>query len=291
MDPPPHTRLRTLQFDSPAGPWSLHLWNPAPDLRETVTGMWATDARTTAFRESVLPRESVELMINFGGPQRLHVREPLPETLVFRQAWVSGLQTSCLEIESPTAAQLIAASLQPAHAGALLGVPGHEFTQRVISLEDVIARQAVVLASRLEESPSITGRFLLFEDFLRNRIRDRRHHPHPAATRAVSRLLATGGQTPVGAIAGELCCSPRYLESRVREETGLSPKRLARLIRFSRAIELVRTTAVADWTGIAHSCGYYDQAHFNRDFRQFTGVSPTAFLAARESSSQAMILD
>ena len=286
-----NVRLQTLRFESPAGPWRLHLWTPAADLREHVAGLWATDARTVAFRERVLPRESVELMINFGGPQHLHVHEPAHATRTFRRAWVSGLQTACLEIESPTAAQLIAASLRPAHAGPLLGVAGGELADRVVALDEVIAREAEVLAARLEESPSVAGRFLLFEDFLRNRVCGSRRGPHPTVSRAVSRLLAAGGQVPIRAVTEEIGCSPRYLELRVLEETGLSPKGLARLIRFSRAVEQARAAEAVDWGRIAHSCGYFDQSHFNRDFRRFAGVSPTAFLAAREASSQAMIFD
>ncbi|MDX2154500.1 MAG: helix-turn-helix domain-containing protein [Bryobacteraceae bacterium] len=284
-------RLQTLRFESPAGPWSLHLWTPAADLREHVAGLWATEARTVAFRERVLPRQSVELMINFGGPQHLHLHEAAHATRIFRRSWVSGLQTACLEIESPTAAQLIAASLHPAHAGPLLGIAGGELTGRVVALDEVIAREADVLASRLEESPSVAGRFLLFEDFLRSRVRCGRWGAHPAVSRAVSRLLASGGQVAIRAVAEEIGCSPRYLELRVREETGLSPKQLARLIRFSRCVEQVRAAATVDWGRIAHSCGYFDQSHFNRDFRRFAGVSPTGFLAAREGSSQGMILE
>lgn len=284
-------QLQTLQFDSPAGPWHLSLWTPARDLREYVDCLWATEAQTVSFRERVLPRETVELMINFGGPQHLRISEPTPETRTFRRAWVSGLQVSCLEIESPTAAQLIAASLRPEHAGALLGVSGRELAGRVVALDEVISQAAEQLATRLEESPSVVGRFLLFEDFLRDRLRRSTRNPNPAVCRAVRQLQSSGGRMPIREITADVGCSARYLESRVLEQTGLSPKRLARLIRFSRAIESIRSAATIDWGRIAQGCGYYDQSHFNNEFRVFSGVTPTAFLAERDSSSQAMIID
>jgi AraC-like DNA-binding protein len=284
-------RLQTLDFDSPAGPWRLSLWTPAPDLCEYVSSLWATESQTVSFCERIVPRESIELMINFGGPQHLRIHGSTPSKQVFRRAWVSGLQTSCLEIESPTAAQLIAASLRPTHAGALLGVSGRELSGRVVALDEVLAHEADRLASRLEESPSEVGRFLLFEDFLRSRLRQRRRLSNPAVSRVAAQLAACGGQTPIRELTRELGCSPRYLESRMLDETGLSPKRLARLIRFSRAIESIRAHGPVDWGRVAHSCGYYDQPHFNRDFKMFCGVTPTEFLAAREASSQAMIVE
>jgi AraC-like DNA-binding protein len=284
-------RLRSIDFESPVGAWRVWLWTPAPDLAEAVASLWATEAQTVAFREKIVPRETVELMINFGGRQTLHPRESGGERLTFQRAWVSGLQTRCLDIESPTSARLLAASLRPAHAGPLLGIKGEEITDRVVALDEVISRDAEELAARLEESPTVIGRFLLFEDFLRRRLRTARYGPHPTVCRAVRNLIRTGGQSPIRGLSEEIGCSPRYLETQVREQAGLSPKRLARLLRFSRAIEQIQTQPAVDWTSVAGSCGYYDQAHFNRDFRQFTGVTPGDFLARRDPSSQAMLVD
>ncbi len=283
------TRLRALEFTSPVGAWRLCLWTPSPDLAEAVVALWATEAQTVAFRERVLPRETVELMINFGGRQTVHGGDgDAPRH--FRRHWVSGLQTRCLEIESPTAAQLIAASLKPAHAGPLLGLAGREIASTIVPLDDILGRAADELATRLEETPSIPGRFLLFEDFLRDR-RRRGRLPHPTAARAVERILDTGGQVQARALREELGCSARYLEQELGERVGLSPKQLARLVRFSRVVERIRVAPHVDWTAVALDCGFYDQSHFNREFRAFTGTTPTGFLALRDPSTQGMILD
>jgi AraC-like DNA-binding protein len=285
-----HDRLRTFEFVSAVGTWRLWTWTPAADLADAVAGLWATEADTVSFRERIVPRETVELMINLGGPQMVH-RDGLDPIQHFQRAWVSGLQTDCLEIESPTAARLIAASLRPAHAGPLLGVAGRELTERVVSLDEVIARAAEELAGRIEESPSIVGRFLIFEDFLRDRLRRSRYPINPAVCRAVRRLLDSAGQLPARALSQELGCSPRYLELRMNEQVGMPPKQLARLLRFSQAIEAIRSAPSIDWLEIAAACGYYDQAHFNRDFRRFTGVTPSEFMRTRDPSSQAIMVE
>ena len=79
-------------------------------------------------------------------------------------------------------------------------------------------------------------------------------------------------------LAAELGWSRRHLAARFRDEVGVSPKALARLLRFERALELLGTRTLAD---IAYECGYYDQAHFNRDFRAFAGATPGELLARR----------
>jgi AraC-like DNA-binding protein len=267
----------------------MWVWQPAPDLTGAVATLWATEAETVAFRERVLPRTTVELMINFGGRQTVHPAGASSPQHV-RRYWVSGLQTACLDIESPSAARLIAASLHPAHAGPCLGIEGADIVNRVVPLDDILARDASRLADRLEETSSVTGRFLLFEDFLRERLR-RARRIAPAAARAVGAIVGAGGAVTSTDLAHRLGCSRRYLEKHLATEVGLAPKQFARLVRFGQAVDRIRTASRIDWGRVAQSCGYYDQAHFNRDFRAFTGVTPSGFLATRDPSSQAMLVE
>ena len=69
-----------------------------------------------------------------------------------------------------------------------------------------------------------------------------------------------------------------------REQLGVPPKTMARILRFQKAVRLLGTSTQLRWAEIALRCGYYDQAHFNRDFRDFAGASPGEFLAQRISN-------
>ena len=82
-------------------------------------------------------------------------------------------------------------------------------------------------------------------------------------------------------VGGRAGCSRRHLAAQFREHVGLPPKLLARILRFDRVIALLRHAEPERWAEVAYDCGYYDQAHFNRDFRQFAGSTPGAFLASR----------
>jgi AraC-like DNA-binding protein len=61
---------------------------------------------------------------------------------------------------------------------------------------------------------------------------------------------------------------------------GLAPKTVARVLHFRRAVNLLRSAQTTRWVDIAHECGYYDQSHFNRDFRDLAGTSPGEFVAS-----------
>jgi AraC-like DNA-binding protein len=97
----------------------------------------------------------------------------------------------------------------------------------------------------------------------------------PSVTRALGRLRASGGTVRVDSLAAEIGCSRRHLAAGFREQVGVSPKLLGRILRFQRAVALVG--AGPGWAEIAARCGYYDQAHMVRDFHQFAGASPGEF--------------
>ena len=100
--------------------------------------------------------------------------------------------------------------------------------------------------------------------------------------RAWSRLQETSGRIRIGQLARELGCSRRLLETQFKDDVGLSPKTVARLVRFAsvrRHIDQDRHR----WADIAHEHGYCDQAHLNRDFRDLAGTTPTEFCRQTQS--------
>ncbi len=99
--------------------------------------------------------------------------------------------------------------------------------------------------------------------------------------RAWRALLATGGQATVPDLAAETGWSERHLRSQFRAEIGLTPKAAARVIRFDRARRRLqaRGHGPARLADLAADCGYYDQAHLDREFRALAGCPPTRWLA------------
>jgi AraC-like DNA-binding protein len=95
-----------------------------------------------------------------------------------------------------------------------------------------------------------------------------------------NRLRQTEGTTAIGALLSEIGWSRGRLAQRFREQVGLSPKAAARVLRFQRAARLLTEPGHRSLTSIALSCDYYDQPHFNRDFRAFAGCSPNEWIAA-----------
>jgi AraC-like DNA-binding protein len=110
----------------------------------------------------------------------------------------------------------------------------------------------------------------------------RGHEPSNAAARdlerAWERLRASAGSVRISALATELGCSRKHLTVRFRHEFGMPPKLFARILRFERAMRLLRRDSPPGWAELAATCGYADQAHLAREVREFAGSPPAAFL-------------
>jgi transcriptional regulator GlxA family with amidase domain len=103
--------------------------------------------------------------------------------------------------------------------------------------------------------------------------------PDAPAERAVAHLAKMAEPVSVRTLAGRMGTGVRRLQRSFARSVGVSPRTLQRLLRFQRFYSRLDTTAQGRWTELAIGCGYYDQAHLIRDFREFTGSAPSMFLS------------
>jgi transcriptional regulator GlxA family with amidase domain len=115
----------------------------------------------------------------------------------------------------------------------------------------------------------------------------RAREAHPATRTAGSLLRNAGGALRMDGLAHAASVSPRRLRELFLREVGVPPKRLARILRFRQALEALATAPSLDLTQLALACGYYDQAHLYRDFRDLAAMTPLDYLTRRGSGSEA----
>ena len=156
----------------------------------------------------------------------------------------------------------------------LLAVPASELVNRLVALEDVLGSFAAELTQRLADAPDAKERHAVAQRLLTARLSEEPAAP-PEVVYAFARLRATRGAAGIESLATEVGWSRRHLAARFREAVGLPPKALGRLIRVEHAAQRVRAgEPLAD---VAYQGGYADQPHFNRDFRELVGCTPTEF--------------
>jgi AraC-like DNA-binding protein len=194
-------------------------------------------------------------------------------------SFVAALTDTFAITEHEGALRGIEVNLSPLGAHMLFGVAMHELSSKlVLPLADVLGADAGELVERLGCAGGWSERFAALDAFILRRVQQARR-PSPDVDWAWRRLRATGGLVPVGELARELGCSRRHLIGRFREQVGPAPKTAARLVRFQRTVRLLERHDGGRFAEIAQRCGYYDQAHMNREFRQLAGTAPGEFVA------------
>ena len=93
-------------------------------------------------------------------------------------------------------------------------------------------------------------------------------------------MEASHGAVSVGALTDAAGVSGNHLATQFKSHVGVTPKRVARIYRFARLILSVDARRPVDWSQLAQTAGYFDQAHFSREFKDFTGHTPTAIPGA-----------
>jgi methylphosphotriester-DNA--protein-cysteine methyltransferase len=104
---------------------------------------------------------------------------------------------------------------------------------------------------------------------------------------AVKAIIQKKGIVSISQLSDDLCISPRQFRRRFTEKIGITPKMCARIKRFNYVTNL-SADAFANWMDMVHEGGYYDQAHFIRDFSDFSGKSPTEFMHYNQKMAQLM---
>jgi AraC-like DNA-binding protein len=155
---------------------------------------------------------------------------------------------------------------------------------------DLLGASAGRLSDRLQEAPTWSDRFSLVDGFIRDRVA-RARGAAPQIMWAWRRLQHPDGARRIGAIAEEVGWSSKRLIAGFREQIGLPPKALARIIRFDRVVRWLDDLKEVRWAELAHRAGYFDQAHFNRDFRQLAGRPPGDFLRRRLAGEGGILED
>ena len=265
--------LEVARHESPELSWEMVSRGAGSRLRglvRTYTGYVERSAEPLCRRE--VPSGDVTLILS-------------PETTLRlpdggHSSFVAALHDSHTLVEHDGHQEGIEVRLTPLGARALFGLPMHELTNRVVELDDLLGRRGDELVERLWEAGSWERRFALLDEAI-SAACDRAPQPNSELAWAWGRMRSSAGQASVSGLAGELGWSHRRLIGRFREGIGLAPKTIGRVLRFERVSRLLRQVEDPRLAEVAFDCGYYDQAHLNRDFRQFAGTTPGQYLARR----------
>jgi AraC-like DNA-binding protein len=257
----------------------LLTWTPGPPLSHSVEVLWVYEAGGGPHaQERLLPDGTMELVIDLREAVSTARAGPTDADLPGGGALL-GAQSQARLIQTSAPTAVIGAHFKPGGAFPFLPPPAGEFHGAVVPFQEVWGRTAQDLRERLLEDRRPVARLRILERFLLDRV-VRPFAPHPAVAFALGELqAAVPGAATVAEVTDRTGLSQRRFIELFTGQVGLTPKVYFRLRRFQQALRRLETRTTDDLASLALDCGYYDQAHFNHDFKAFSGLSPTAFLA------------
>lgn len=255
---------------------------PRPPLDRFIAALWYCRRPPAPLAlERVLPQPSAALIVNLAQDQ---VRSYHPDTgrlceAVSSGAILSGLRPGYTVIDTAEQEHVAGVAFRPGGTLPFFALPAHELPAADTPLAFLWRAAASELRECLLAAPTPAALLDTLEAFLLARCRF--GELHPAVAHALLALARPDPVPAIASLAGQAGLSPKRFIERFKSSVGIPPKQFSRMLRFRRALALAESGRSLDWTRIALDCGYFDQAHFIHDFRSFSGLTPTAYAAAR----------
>ena len=255
---------------------SFPVQSPAPGLSDYIECYWAgrSDGHEGS-RELVLPTAAMSLVLSMedGGAVAKVLTGPYSEPI---------------SLDTSRGFTAIGVKFKAGGGFAFLKPPSCELQNQTVRLDDLWGVQAGDLEQQVWDARTLEEKFGVLERTLLQRL-TRSASRHPGVMYALREIDRARGQCKVATLADDIGISVRRLGQLFAREVGFSPKLLIRMRRFGEALRLIDSSGQVDLTGIALSCGYYDQPHFNHEFRAFSGMEPSGYLRKRVSPTHVQL--
>jgi AraC-like DNA-binding protein len=250
---------------------------PGPPLDEFVDNFWLIEGGQAPRLEKILPCGTSELVVNLKNNE-IHIHDPKQPAGYrrFSGAVFSGTYSQSFACNAVQHEAIIGVHFKPGGAFPFLNTEASELTNTHANLDDLWGRPGLELRERLCTAATSQQRFQIMKSALRDRLQY--HTNGQKQTKIALEMFGRAGNgAMVQAVSRELGFSQRRFIQMFNAHVGLTPKVFCRILRFQRARVLAEKLAAPDWAELAIACGYFDQSHLIKDFKEFSGSTPNIY--------------
>jgi AraC-like DNA-binding protein len=252
---------------------------PAP-LNRFVEVLWLFEGLAGPHqKERLLPDGSVELVVNLHEDRiPLYDHDDITRCEIFPASVVCGPHSRFFVIDTASQTNVAGVHFKPGGAYPFLKLPSGELHNVHVGLDALWGTTACEMRERLLEAKTPAAKFRALEETLLGQAGGLLER-HPAVAFALNEFHGAPETQKISEVTERVGLSPRRFIDLFRKEVGLTPKLFCRVRRFQKVLRLISLGRAVDWAEIAVACGYFDQAHFIHDFRAFSGINPSSYLA------------
>lgn len=245
---------------------------PHKSLNKIIECYWYIEHNEPPHIQKIIPDGFLELIFHFKDLHLINLHGSWDEQ---SRTLFAGQIKKYFYLKNKGAARMFGIKLRPTAMRHLFGLSMHPFTNQVADLSGLKNMHLSELEKLVMAQHDFENMVTKTEDFLKSFVTiPFAQHP---VDMAVDQIINSRGKTDVQMLCNLLSISERHLERIFREYVGLPPKFYARIIRFSNIFHLVNSKDPG-WSDLVYDSGFYDQSHFIRNFKAFTGEEPTSYL-------------
>ena len=259
--------------------YRLHI--PAPPLSQFIDFFFYYEGYQAAHTmEKLLPDGSVDLLIDLTDtPKKLYKNEEGTSYESFSKSWISGMKTDYILIDA-SVSNMIGVHFKPGGCYPFVHFPMAELNNQTIHLDEIWGSDVNSLRETILHEPVIEKRFAVLEQYFLAKGKGKMEG-HALVSYSVGQLIRSPQQWTIRHLSDKTGVTPKHLITLFKKYVGLSPKMFSRINKFQKVIGLIEAQKKIDWSMLAYECGYFDQAHFIKEFRDFSGINPAAYLDKR----------
>ena len=230
---------------------------PAQRLSRHVECFWSLRPSPGEPTHRVIPDGCTDLVFNAAGG---NVRSS-----------AVGFMTRAILTPMTAHDEILGIRFHPAMSHGLLRVAIPQLTDQIVDLESLWGKDGRILEQQLADAQSLRERVRILEASLRP------HDQQTPVQRVAVWIVENRGNASVDELSRHIGLSARQFRRLCIEQSGVGPKMLCRVVRFRNAANDIKRFA-GNWADYALDHGYYDQAHFINEFREFSGVTPAEYM-------------
>lgn len=252
-------------------------FQPQPDLDALIKCYWILEVPEdpNTQKQRIVPDGCIEMIFTLGDDVERCISDD--EVITQPRAMILGQITQPFYIKPTGAVNTFAIRFYPYGFSNFVKVPIATLANKETPIADLFGEPAKELEKRIIAASSTEQRIKIAEDFLLGWLRNQTNVDDIVKT-TIDTLLQTKGNASIHAILKDEMSKRRTLERKFSEQVGISPKQLGKIIRIQTALQMLLNDEPESLTKIAYESEYYDQAHFIKDFKEFTGINPKDFL-------------
>jgi AraC-like DNA-binding protein len=251
-------------------------FEPGKDLSTLVKCYWILESpkEENPKRQTIVPDGCMEMIFHYGDLYKQYLAE---ETSILQpRCFVIGQLTKPLEIEPTGETGIFSVRFHPDGFLPFATIPIKEMENKAISLEELFGADGLKIEQSILNAPKVSERVNFIEEFLLSRVVSE-EAVDKIIKSTIETIVTANGQLSVDELSKLSKINRRQLERKFSTVIGLSPKQLSKTIRLQTTLKMLVNKNFTSLTALAYDGEYYDQSHFIRDFKEFTGVTPKEF--------------